>query len=162
MKCRDVHAGTLIGSVVRVNGIASRRTLRSRKKQIHVCIRTASAHRELRWWLLVPMASNNFLFQRPPVMKWVTYVLSNGASLRMPIATEHAGPRFATLVSCKAMQGPGAAGSECSSDGMQTAADRNAGTCHVHVRHAKQVTSVMFCACILTGCVQPQRVEAQH
>lgn len=108
----------------------------------------------------VPMASNNFLFQRPPVMKWVTYVLSNGASLRMPIATEHAGPRFATLVSCKAMGPRGCR--QRGQQGWHPHSNRNTGACHVPVRQATQVTSMMFFDCMLAGCVQSQRVEAQH
>jgi hypothetical protein len=41
------------------------------------------------------------LFYRPryPALKYVTYVLSNGASVRLNIATEQKGPRFSNLVS---------------------------------------------------------------
>ncbi len=45
---------------------------------------------------------NNFFFPRIPLAKFVTYVLSNGASIRLPIAaTSHqqVGLRFANLVS---------------------------------------------------------------
>eukprot|EP00955_Chlamydomonas_euryale_P073766 361839-Chlamydomonas_euryale.AAC.11 len=41
---------------------------------------------------------NNFLAARRPVARYVTYVLSNGASLRLPIAIQQAGPRFASMV----------------------------------------------------------------
>ena len=42
---------------------------------------------------------NNFYSARNPAIQFVTYVLSNGASLRMGIATAQAGPRYANLVS---------------------------------------------------------------
>lgn len=45
------------------------------------------------------MSANNFFVARRPVHKFVTFVLSNGASLRINIATEQSGPRFANLVS---------------------------------------------------------------
>ena len=72
---------------------------------------------------------NNFYSARNPAIQFVTYVLSNGASLRMGIATAQAGPRYANLVS--AWNGMGARHMACTFAGVctrESSPDRAHGT----------------------------------